>query len=153
MPFDENLMLIDGTVHIVDATAATHVAAVSTTRVAASGAAVIDLKGTSSKGLSAVLVIPVAPSGTTDYLTCTIQVSDEEAFGNSALYLQTVAVFEILAVTAGRILGSECPATVVKKFATSKRYVRAVIAPTVGNGDADFGHVQVLLSPYPFERL
>lgn len=153
MPFDENLVLINGTVHILHATDATHVPAVSTTRLDASGAAVIDIKETGIMGLAAVLVLPVAASGTTDFITCTIQASDEEAFGNVTYKLQEVVKFDILAATLGVILSSECPATVIRRFTTTKRYVRAVIAPTVGNGDADFGHVQVLLSPYPFKVL
>lgn len=153
MPFDANLVLIDGTVDLSAVTAASYVAATSTTRVTATGAVVVDLRGTGVRGLAAVLVMPTAGNGTTDYLIGLIEVSDEEDFGNSVYYLQEVVKYDILAVTKGRILGAEAPAIVVRRFTTDKRYVRANFTPAAGNGTGSFGYVQVLLSPYPFNIL
>ena len=156
MPFDANLVLIDGTVDITAATAASYVAATSTTRETTNtGAVVVDLKETGFKGLAAVLVIPVLVSST-DYLTAIIQVSDEEDFGNATYHLHEVAKFDIHAETTGVILASECTAgaIVVKRFVTDKRYVRAKLIPVKGTGVAgNFGKVQVLISPYPFNLL
>ena len=155
MPFDANLVLIDGTKTFTAATAASFVAATSTTRESTNtGAAVIDLKGTGEKGLAAVLIIPVLATAT-DYLTMLIEGSEEEAFGESVYYNKTLVVFNKAGVTDGRILASECTAglIVVQRFATELRYVRAKGIPTVGNSTGTFGTLQVLLSPYPFTLL
>ena len=153
MPFDDDLVLIDGTIVIDSDVAAGFAVATSTTRATATGAAVIDLgeAGTGVKGLAAVLIIPALTSST-DYLTAVIQVSDEVAFGNAVHYLHEACKFDIAAVTTGRILASECGSivTVIQRFWTDKRYVRAYIVPTKGNGDGSFSYVQVLLSPYPY---
>ena len=154
MPFDANLVLIDGTIDVDSDTATTFAVPTSTTRLTATGAAVLDIKETGVKGLAAVLVIP-ALSSSTDYLTATIQISDEEDFANSVYNLQEVVKFDIAAATLGRILASECiaGAVVVRRFVSDKRYVRAVITPTKSNGDGSFSTLQILLSPYPFKVL
>ncbi len=151
MPFDANLVLIDGTVDVDSDDGTTFAVPVSTTRLTATGAAVIDLKKTGVKGLAAVLVIPALTSST-DYLTATIQESSVEAFGSD---IHEVVKFDIVATTLGRILASECTSAVivVKRFTSDKRYVRAVITPTKGTGDGSFSTLQILLSPYPFNIL
>ena len=154
MPFDANLVLIDGTVTLTAATAASHVPATSTTRETTNtGAAVIDLKETGVKGLAAVLVLPTAGNGTTDYLVGYIQSSDTEDMTGTTTGILHHGTFGIAAATTGRILGNEAPAIVVLRFTTTKRYVRANLTPVAGNGTGSFGLVQVLLSPYPFDIL
>ena len=151
MPFDDNLILIDGSVSMTAATAASFLAATSTTIVAASGARVLDIRQTGVRGLAAVLVLPTpASAGTTDYLLGFLEASDVEAFTSD---VHELGKFDIAAAVKGRILSGECPATVVMRFATDKQYIRANFTPTVGNGTANFGAVKVLISPYPFVRL
>ena len=154
--FDSDMILIDGTVSCADATPASHIAAVSTTRVDASGAAVIDLGagGTPAGGLSAVLFIPALTSST-DYLIATIEVCDEEAFGSVTYHEQTVVTFNIAGVTDGRILASECTSArvVIGRFATPLRYVRAVVDPQIGNSAGNMGAIKIYLTPYAFNVL
>ena len=153
MPFDENLVLIDGTIDMDADTAATFAVATSTVRVTASGAAVIDLgaAGTGPRGLAAVLIIPELTSST-DYLTAVLQGSDEEDFANAALYLRELGKFQGLGVSSGVILASECTAGLVDivRFVTDKRYVRAYLIPTKVGGTGSFSYTKVLLSPYPY---
>jgi len=152
MPFDNSLILIDGTKTYTAATAASFVAATSTTRESTNtGAAVIDLQGTGVYGLAAVLIIPVLASAT-DYLTMLLEGSEEADFGESAYYNKTLVVFNQAGVTDGRILASECTAglVVVQRFSTDLRYVRVNGTPTAVGSTGTFGALQVLLSPYPF---
>ena len=151
MPFDANLVLIDGSVTYTAATAASFVAATSTTRETTNtGAAVIDLKGTGFHGLAAVLIIPVLTSAT-DYLEMIIEGSEEEDFAEAVYYNHVLALFDIAAVTASRILASECTAgaVVIRRFVTDLRYVRASGTPTAGTSTGTFSTLKVLLSPYP----
>ena len=156
MPFDANLVLIDGTVTFTAATAASYAVATSTTRVTATGAAVVDLgtAGSGLRGLAAVLIIPTLATAT-DYLTMIIEGSDEEAFGNASYNLHLLAEFDIAAATRGRILASECTAgaVVIRRFTTEWRYVRARGTPTAGDSTGTFSTLQVLLSPYPWQVL
>ncbi len=149
--FDANLIFIDGTVDVDSDTAASFVAATSTTRSATSGAAVLDLKGTAANGMSAVLIIPALTSST-DYLIATIQVSSVVAFGSD---VHTMCNFDIAAATTGRILASECGAirAVIRKFATDKRYARAIVTPTKGTGDGSFSYLKFYLEPFAFKVL
>lgn len=154
MPFDANLVLIDGKIDMNVGDGNTYAPAESTTRLDTSGAAVIDLRGTGVRGLAVVLIIPVL-SDTTDYLTATIQTSDEEDFLNAVDHLHEVVKFDAHAETLGVILASECTAglAVVRRFTTDQRYVRAYLIPTKGTGDGSFSYTKVLLSPYPFNVL
>jgi len=146
MVFDANLVLIDGSVTYGTGTDA---APTSTTRSDTTGAAVIDIKGTGAKGLVACLVCPeLLVAADAYYITCVLEVSDEEAFGDSTLYLHELGKFQILGGTSGRILGSETPCVAMLRFATDKRYVRIN-----GTASADFGAVSAHLSPYPFLHL
>ena len=143
--FDNNLVLLDGTVtyNPTNDTPAT-----STTRDAATGAVVLDLGvgGTPASGLSAVLILPAADADA-DILTAFIEVSDVAAFTSD---VHEVGKFDIAAATKGVILGSECPATVILRFATKERYVR--LNGTVTAGD-DFNLAKCFLTPYAFHVL
>ncbi len=146
--FDADMILLDGS---VDLTPSTDTPAVSTTRLDATGAAVIDLGagGTPASGLSCVIILPDADEDS-DTLTAFLEVSDEVAFGDSVLYLQEVAKFSILATTKGEIADTEPPAVVVRRFITDKRYVRLNATVTTGG---DFKAVKCYLTPYAFTVL
>jgi hypothetical protein len=73
MAFDSLGILIDGSIVI---TPSTDTPPVSLTRDAATGAAVIDLKMTGAKGLTAVLIVPSKPTTYDDTLTPFIEESD-----------------------------------------------------------------------------
>ena len=151
--FDYNLILIDGTVDVDSDTAASFVAATSTTRATATGAAVIDLaaSGTPASGLSVVLIIP-ALTTSTDYLVATVQASDVEAHTSD---VHTLTTFDEASATSGRILASECTTglVVIRRFASNWRYVRAVITPTKGTGNGSFSTLKIYLTPYAFKVL
>lgn len=153
MAFDYNLMLIDGTVDVDADTAASFVAPTSLTRVAATGAAVVDIGtgGTPATGLCAVLIIPALTSST-DYLVATVQASGVLAFTSD---VHEVCKFDKTAVTLGRVLASECTAglVLIQRFDTDKRYIRAVITPTKAAGDGSFSYVKINLTPFPFKVL
>ena len=146
--FDADMILLDGSVDLAPGTDAP---AESTTRLDLTGAAVIDLGagGTPAGGLSAVLILPTADEDS-DTLTAFLEVSDEVAFGDSALYLQEVCKFSILATTKGEIADTEPPAVVIRRFSTTKRYVRLNATVTTGG---DFKAVKCYLTPYAFNVL
>ena len=146
--FDADLILLDGSVDLQDST---DTPAVSTTIDGATGARVLDLGagGTPVGGLSAVLILPTAVEAS-DTLTAFLEVSDEEAFGDSVLYLQEVTKFSILATTKGEIADTEPPAVVIRRFSTEKRYVR--LNATV-SASGDFKAVKCYLTPYAFNVL
>lgn len=145
MPFDNLLVLIDGTIDLIgDLDTPAAALAVNTTY----GCKVLDILGTGVNGLAAVLICPVAAtaSGT---LTGYIEASDEVAFGESSLHNVKVVNFDVLAATEAVILAAETPCIVVKRFTTDKRYIRANLTVN-GTDNYDFGAVKVLISPYPF---
>ena len=141
MPFDANLILVDGT---IDMDTGTDTAPSSTTRDDTTGAAIIEINETGKDGLTAVLIIP---DGAEDIETLIgfIEVSDEDDFASD---VHEMGKFDVAAASKGVILGSELPCTAFLKFATDKKYVRANI--TVNE---DFGKVKCYLSPYPFKTL
>jgi len=143
--FDYNMILIDGT---VDYNAANDTAPTSTTRDAATGAAVIDLGlgGTPASGLSAILIVPDDANGDLDTLTAVLEVSSAVAFGSDK---SEVGKFDVAAASEGVILGSEVPCVSILRFSTDKRYVR--INGMVGTSPDDFGAVKAYLSPYEFK--
>ena len=148
MPFDSELVLIDGTITM---TATTDTPAISaTTRDTATGAIVIDIKETGVKGLVAVLICPADLTSTSDatYLIGYIQCSDTADMTGTVTGLETHGYFTVAGATVNRIIGSECPCVAMVRFTTKKRYVRANLTVT-----ATFGAPQVLLSPYPFNLL
>ena len=144
MPFDNNLILIDGS---VDYNPDNDTAPTSTTRDSNTGAAVIDLQGTGIRGLAVVLVFADSADANADEATIVLEASDESDFASD---VHELGKFDIAAATKGVILGSEVPATVVMRFATMERYVR--INGTVTAGD-DFHTVYAYISPYPFHVL
>lgn len=136
MPFDMNLVLIDGS---VDLTVDTDIPAISVVRDGATGAVVLDLRETGVRGLAAVLVCPTDPPAADNTLNLVIEESDSEASG----YVPLVSFDQV---------GDVPPGTYMERFATAKRYVRAniTIAGTVG---VNYGKVGVLISPYPWKVL
>ena len=148
MPFDANLVLIDGT---IDFAPATDTAPTSTTVDETTGAVVIDLKETGVRGLAAVLILPVKnDADDSDTLTGFIEASDVLAFTSD---LHKLCSFDIAGATTGVILASEGPAVVIARFVTTERYVRVNMTAVAVSGSADFGKLKVLLSPYPFKVL
>jgi len=99
MPFDANLVLVDGSVDLIPTT---DTAPTSTTRDATTGAAVIDLGTTvrprgGSEGaihLTATLILPSAPTTYADTLTVTVEQSDDA--GNAAAAWETIGAFPVL---------------------------------------------------------
>lgn len=136
MPFDADLVLHDGT------TITATITPVSTTR--ASGSAVIDLRKTAAKGMSAVLIMGADLAETSDTLQVSIQESASEATG-----YREVARFPLLTK------GTGMPGTYVIRFATNWQYVRALITAVDSDSGSDFtvATCYVLLSPYPFYML
>ena len=143
--FDYNMMLLDGT---VDLDPDNDTAAVSTIRLDATGAAVIDLGtgGTPESGLSAVLILPAA-NADADILTAVLEASDNSDFSAA---INEVGEFTIAAASAHTLVGSETPCVVVLRFSTKKRYVR--FNGTVTAGD-NFKKAKCYLTPYAFHVL
>ena len=148
MPFDSELVLLDGS---IDITAALDTPAISTTRDAATGAAVIDLKETGVRGLAAVLTFVDSANADTDTFTAYLEAADHVDMTGTPADVDRLGSFSIAGATQGVILGSEVPATVVLRFTTNKRYVR--INATVGGSPDDFATVYCNISPYPFEKM
>lgn len=138
--FDDLGILMDGS---VATTTALDTPATSLTRDAATGAAVIDLRGTGKDGLSAVMMLSDLAGGADAYtLTAFLEASDVLAFTSD---IHKLASFDVAGATGGVILGAETPLTCVIKFATKKRYVRlnATVSDT-------FGYIKVYLAPFTF---
>ena len=142
MPFDENLILLDGS---IDLTAALDTAPTSTTRDATTGAAVLDIRKTAVRGLSAVLICADSANANADTLTAFIEVSSVEAFTSD---VHEMGKFDKAAATKGIILGSEVPDVFIVRFSTGKQYVR--LNATVGASPDDFATVYCYLTPYAF---
>jgi len=146
MAFDANLVLMDGS---VVSTTVTDTPAISTTRDAATGAAVLDLQGTGKNGLVAVMTLSDLAGGADAYtLTAYLQASDTEDMTGTATGIERLGSFQIASATTGVIIGSETPNIALVYFATNKRYLR--INATVSN---DFGYITVLVTRHPFIRL
>lgn len=146
--FDYNMILMDGT---VVATTATDTPAISATRDAATGAAVIDLGagGTPVTGLVAVMFCSDLAVGAAAYtLTAYLQASDTVNMTGTTTGIDRLGSFGIANATTGVILGAETPCVATVRFATEKRYVR--VNATVSN---DFGYIKVYLTPWPFKTL
>lgn len=113
---------------------------------------VIDIKTlstTAAKGMSAVFMCDQAGAAASDTLKLVIQGSDDVDFvGDVANDVQTLATFDVGGVTPGIILGNEVPCTVIRRFHTHLRYIRAY-ASGLDQGD-DFHTCYVLLAPWPF---
>lgn len=156
MPFDANLVLCNGDTDYdwtyANIVTLTYGAPVLTSRVG--GFAVIDmlaLSTTAAKGMAAIFIADEAGNDDADALTLVIQGSNELDFDPDATNpVRTLATFDIGGETAGVILGSECPCTVVRRFSTTLRYIRAYA--TCADAD-DFHTCYVLLAPWPFNIL
>ncbi len=154
MPFDANLVLCDGSYDWSYANLVTnnyghpH----STTRVG--GFVVIDtlaLSTTAAKGMTCVFLSDQAGAAETDALTLVLQGSNDVDFVADANNpVRTLATFDIGGVGAGIILGNECPCTVVRRFSTTLRYLRAY---AVCAADDNFYTCYVMLVPWPFNIL
>lgn len=149
MPFDANLVLADTTADWTYANLVTNgygTPVLSTSR-NAGGFIILDmlaLSTTAAKGMSAIFVCDEAGAAADDALTLVLQVSSSATFASD---IQTLANFEVAGVTHGVILGNEVPCTVIRRFATTQRYIR-VVATCVS--EDDFHTCQVLLAPWPF---
>ena len=146
--FDSDLILMDGS---IVATTGTDTPAISTTRDAATGAAVIDLGegGTPASGLTAVLMCSLLAGGAAAYtLTAYLQASDTADMTGTTTGIDRLGNFGVADATTGVIIGSETDCVATVKFATKKRYVR--INATVSN---DFGYLSCYLDPYTFKTL
>jgi len=151
MPFDANLVLADTTADWTYASLVTSNYGTPTSADRnAGGLVVVDLKALSTTpvtGLACILFIDEAGAATDDALTVLLQACDLEAFSAG---VQTLANFEVGAVTHGVILGNECPCTVVRRFSTNLRYIRV----DASCADADNFHTcQVMLAPWPFHTM
>lgn len=155
MPFDANLVLADNTADWTYANMVTNEygAPVLTTK-NDGGFVVIDLKAlstTPSDGLAAIFLSDEAGAAATDALTLILQGSNELDFVADATNpVRTIATFDVGGVTPGVILGNECPCTVVRRFSTRLRYIRAYATCVA---DDDFHTCWVLLAHYPFHTL
>ena len=144
MPYDANLVLADDTLDWGYDNLVSYGTPDSTDK-NAGGFVILDIKETGAKGMAAILIIDAAGSSSGNQLTVVLQASDSSTFASG---IQTLCNFEVAGVAHGTILGNEAPCTVIRRFATEKRYVR-IVASTTG----DFYTVWCLLSPYPFYKL
>ena len=145
--FDADLILMDGT---IVATTATDTPAISTTRDATTGAAVIDLGegGTPAAGLTAVLMCSELAVGAAAYtLTAYLQASDTADMTGTTTGIDRLGSFGVADASTGVILGAETPCTATVRFATAKRYIR--INATVSN---NFGYLKCYIEPYIFKN-
>lgn len=150
MPFDANLVLVDGSADWTFANINTsdYGTPISTTR-NAGGFAVIDLGAAwdSKEDMAIVLTLPEAAGAAGDALTLIVEESSSATFASD---IHELTKFDILAATKGVIIGSEAPATVVRRVNPRLRYLR--VDASVTSGD-DFGAGQVNISPYPYKYL
>lgn len=149
MPFDASLVLANDDGEWTEANLVgsnDYGTPVSTVR-NTGGLVIVDIKQTGANGMVAVLIIDEAGAATDDALTVVLQASDSSTFASG---IQTLANFEVAGAVHGVIRGDECPCTVMRRFATKKRYVRIDASCVVSD---NFHTVWCLLSPYPFETL
>ena len=147
--FDADLILLDGTISLLDSL---DTPAISLTRDASTGAAVIDIGagGTPADGLTAVLILPTnATSG--DTVDAYMEAADHVDMTGTTPDVERVGTFGVANAVQGEILGSETPCNAFVKFQTKKRYVRLNL--TVGAGDTGVGAAKCYLTPYAFPRL
>uniref|UniRef100_A0A6M3KL06 Uncharacterized protein n=1 Tax=viral metagenome TaxID=1070528 RepID=A0A6M3KL06_9ZZZZ len=147
MPFDAKLVLADSTADWTYANLVSYGTPTSLTR-NAGGFVVLDLRKTGAKGLAAILIIDQTAEATNDALTCTIEASSLLAF--TAGYVQQLVTFDIAGATAGIIVGSETPCTVIRRFSTNLQYLRCKASATSAD---DFHTCHVLIAPAPFNYL
>lgn len=155
MPFDENLVLADGTTDMTHANMVTSNYGHPHSVVRDGGLVVIDIlaqSGLSAKGMAAVLICTTVGAAPADQLLVTIEASNDVDFvADDSNKAHTLTKFEVGGVNEGAILGNEAPCTVVRRIATKLRYIRAYV--TLNDGGDDFGVVYILLAPWPYEVL
>ena len=156
MPFDANLVLVDGTTDWTEANVVTNIAGAPVTTSLVYGSTVIDLlaiSGTAAVGMSVVLIIDEVTTSD-DALTAILQGSDALDFtyaaGPPEITVETLATFDIMGENAGIIVGDECPCTVIRRFQTKQRYVR-IYATCVALDN--FHTVYAFLQPWAFDVL
>ena len=151
MPFDANLVLCDGSYDWNYANLVTNGYGHPHSTTAVGGFVVIDILGfstTAAKGMSCVFLCDEAGAATDDALTLVLQGSNDVDFvADSANPVQTLATFDVGGVSAGVILGNEVPCTVIRRFHTTLRYIRAYATCVE---DDDFHTCYVMLAPWPF---
>ena len=151
MPFDANLVLADTTADWTFANLVTSNYGTPTSLTRNAGGFVVvdllDLSTTPADGLACIFVADEAGAAADDALTLVLQGCDAVAFGSS---VQNLAQFDILGATAGIILGSEAPCTVIRRFSTRLRYIRVDASCVAAD---NFHTCQVLLAHYPFHTL
>ncbi len=151
MTFDANLVLADATLDWTYANLVTNNYGTPTSLARnAGGFVVVDLLAISkgpAKGLSCVFIADEVAAANDDALTLVLQGSDSLTFASGVV---TLAVFDILGATQGIIIGSELPATVIRRFATIKRYIR--VDASCVSGD-NFKTCRVLLTNHAFHIL
>ena len=155
MPFDANLVLCDGSYDWSYANLVTNGYGHPHSTTAVGGFVVIDQLNFSTmaapKGMSAVFLTDQAGAATTDALVLIIQGSDDVDFvADASNDVHTLCTFEVGGVTAGVILGNETPCTVIRRFNTRLRYIRAYAQCVDGD---NFYTCYVMLSPYPVETM
>ena len=152
MPFDANLVLADNTADWTEANLVggnDYGSPVSLTR-NAGGLVVVDMLAISSTpaiGLSCVLILTEAGAATDDALTVLLQACDALAFDTG---VHTLANFEVAGATHGVIVGDEAPVTVIRRFATKKRYIRIDASNVAGDNQ---GVVWCFIVPWAFDVL
>lgn len=129
MPFDENLVLHDGTTITAD------ISPTSITRT--SGSAALDLRQTGKKGLVAHLLAGTGLAEADDTLQVTLEESD--ALGSGWV---EIARFPELTMAASS------PGMYSVRFAVKRRYLRAKIDVTDADSGSDFtvANVYIMLS-------
>ena len=151
MPFDANLVLADLTLDwsYANLVSSDYGTPVSATR-NAGGLAVIDLGsaliGGPVSGWAIALILTETAAAIDDALTVIVEESSTVAF----TVPHELAKFDILAANKGVIIGSETPATIIRRISVTHRYLRIDASCVAGD---DFGAVWCLLSPYPFRNL
>lgn len=153
MPFDANLVLVDGTTNWTSANLTSYGTPTSTT--VTGSFVVVDLlalSSTAAQGMAAIFIADQAGLAVTDALTLTIEGSEAVDFdGDTSHIFNTLATFEVAGATAGVIVGNECPCTIIRRFATTRRYIRA--HASLASAGQNFYTCYVLLAPWPFHVL
>ena len=150
MVFDANLVLCDGSYDWTFARLVTsnYGSPTSLTR-NSGGFVVLDLAalgGTPATGIGIVLILDDdAAVGT---LTAIVQSCDALDF---AAAVHELARFDLAAANSGVLLGSEAPCTVIRRVATTDRYLRVDCSLSGGADDLLTGYI--LVSPWAFATL
>lgn len=153
MPFDANLVLADTTLDWDETNLGSFGVPTDTTR-NNGGFVVIDtlaLGGLAAKGMVAVFIADETANSSGDALTLIIEGSDNKAFGTGGAGLEALAAFGVEGANgSGVIDGDETPCTIIRLFATNRRYIRCKATCTASD---DFHTCQVFLAPWGYVSL